>query len=83
LVYYSARRFDALKKLNLGLFGHQSITLKKLTSELNVPKSVLWTGSAFGFGRLDPDPGGQKLPTKVKKIQVLKYWNFSFQSFEG
>jgi hypothetical protein len=24
------------------------------------------------FGRLDPDPGGPKLPTKVKKIQVLK-----------
>ncbi len=32
---------------------------------------------------LDPDPGGQKCPTKVEKIkkfQVLKCWMFSFES---
>ncbi len=31
---------------------------------------------------VDPDPGGQKLPTKiekVKKFQVLKCWMFSFE----
>jgi hypothetical protein len=32
---------------------------------------------------LDPDPGGQKLPTKIeiinKKFYVLKYWMFSFE----
>ncbi len=33
------------------------------------------------FGQLDPDPdpGGPKLPTKVKKIQVLKCQMFSFE----
>jgi hypothetical protein len=30
----------------------------------------------------DPDPGGQKLPTKVKfkKFHVLKCWTFFFES---
>jgi hypothetical protein len=35
------------------------------------------------IGSVDPDPGGQKLPTKVekiKKINVLKCWMFSFES---
>jgi hypothetical protein len=30
----------------------------------------------------DPDPGGQKLPTKIEKVQnfhVLKCWMFSFE----
>jgi hypothetical protein len=35
------------------------------------------------FGQLDPDsdpdPGGLKLPTKVKKIQVLKCQMFSLE----
>jgi hypothetical protein len=33
------------------------------------------------FGRLDPDPGGQKSPTKIEiseELHVLKYWMFSF-----
>ncbi len=29
----------------------------------------------------DPDPGGQKLPTKVEKIHVLKCWMASFVSW--
>ncbi len=39
-------------------------------------KAVLWIWIRirFHFGRLDPDPdsGGPKLPTEVKKIHVLK-----------
>jgi hypothetical protein len=33
------------------------------------------------FGRLepDPDPGGQKLPTKIEKNYVLKCWMFSLE----
>jgi hypothetical protein len=30
-------------------------------------------------GNTDSDPGGSKLPTKVKKIQVLKCQMFSFE----
>ncbi len=32
----------------------------------------------------DPDPGGQKLPTKIEKVQnfdVFKYWMFSFEGW--
>jgi len=29
----------------------------------------------------DPDPGGQKWPTKVEKIHVLKCWMASFVSW--
>jgi hypothetical protein len=45
------------------------------------------SGSVSGFGirirNPDPDPRGQKLPTKVekiKKVHVLKCWMFSFES---
>jgi hypothetical protein len=38
------------------------------------------------YGRLDPDPGGQKLPTltgkKVMKLQILRAESFSF-SLDG
>ncbi len=34
-------------------------------------KPVLWIRISIHFGRLDPDPGGPKWPTKVKK---LKFW---------
>jgi len=38
-------------------------------------------GSRSGLD-LDPDPGGQKLPTKmekINKIHFLKCWMFSFE----
>ncbi len=42
-------------------------------------------GSGIDFGRQDPDPGGQKLPTKLgkKSRNVLKGRLFSFQFCEG
>jgi hypothetical protein len=34
-------------------------------------------GIRINFGRLDPDPGGQKCPTKIEKVK-----NFMFSSAE-
>jgi hypothetical protein len=49
---------------------------------LDRPQAELWNRIRIHFGRLypDPDPGGQEWPTNVKKIQVLKYWIFSFKN---
>jgi hypothetical protein len=36
------------------------------------------------FGRLDPDPGGRKIPTKTEKLvkfHALKCWMFSFMGW--
>jgi hypothetical protein len=65
--------------------------LRDLDEEHNVARyhSVPGSGSAFilvrwiriRIGNTDPEPGGPKLPTKVKKIQVLKCQKlFSFES---
>ena len=43
-------------------------------------KAVLWHRIRICFGRLDPDPGGQKWSRKnekVKKFHVLKFWMFT------
>jgi hypothetical protein len=40
------------------------------------------SGHLIGIWNPDPDPGGQKRPTKIEKIQkfhVLKCWMFSFE----
>jgi hypothetical protein len=53
--------------------------------EYNIKKQSYEFGLAWiaiHFGRLDPGPGGQKLPQKlktVKKFHVLKCWMFSFE----
>jgi hypothetical protein len=43
-------------------------------------KAMVLTRIRIDFGglHLDPDPGGQKLVTKIENCHVLKRWMFSF-----
>ncbi len=41
--------------------------------------SVSWIQIRIRIGNTDPDPGGPKLPTKVKKIQLMKCQMFSLR----
>ncbi len=61
--------------LIFSLAGYRYLTLWKTALLIRI-----------NFGRLDADPGGQKLPTKIGKSEethVLKYWMFSFLNAEG
>ena len=42
---------------------------------------ILWIRIRIRNLNTDPDPGGQKWPTKVEKIHVLKCWMASFVSW--
>ncbi len=76
-------RFWEILVQNLCCCSHNLLRYDLATYLIHFP--VLWILTrmiCIHFGRLDPgpDPGGQKWPTTVKRIYVLKFWMFSFKA---